>query len=325
MKLPVEIWFIILKNISFRDLSCLMCVNRYLYNLIQKNKWRLVDNLNDVSFNIIPKTKETFINYKYSIDWVGMILNNKENKNYIPDYVIEWIEDRQILEYMCIYQTFSEETIRRIFDKINWQLLLLYQKKIPLDLINYIVETYDLSFENWNLIWLNENLDLNFITKYINKVRWHVISGNKEIISIDLIEKYGDRLILHEITKHGINERIIIHYLSKMDMICWTNVSQFTKLSMDFIKKYIDKLNLQFILNYQEIDEGFLESLIEKLSDLEETIFFQSVALNQKLSYNFISKYKNDLCIQNLIRNKKILRNDIYVTFQKSNIKTITY
>lgn len=320
MKLPVEIWFIILKNVSFRDLSSLMCVNKYLYDLIQRNKWRLVDNLNDVSFNIIPKTKETFINYKYSIDWVSMILDNKQNKNYIPNYVIEWIEDRQILEYMCIYQTFSEETIRRVFDKINWQLLLLYQKKIPLDLINYIVETYDLSFENWNLIWLNENLDLNFITKYISNVRWHVISSNKEIISFNLIEKYGDRLILHEITKHGINERIITHYLSKMDMICWTNVSQFTKLSMDFIKKYIDKLNLQFILNYQEIDEAFLESLIEKLSGLEETMFFQSIALNQKLSYNFISKYKNDLCIQNLIRNKKILRNDIYVTFQKSNV-----
>lgn len=315
MKLPVEIWFIILKNVSFRDLSSLMCVNKYLYNLIQQNKWRLVDNLSDVSFNIIPKTKQTFMNFKYSIDWVSMILDNKQNKNYIPDYVIEWIEDRQILEYMCIYQTFSEETIRRVFDKINWQLLLLYQKKIPLYLINYIVETYEISFENWNLIWLNENLDLNFITKYIDNVRWHVISSNKEIISFNLIEKYGDRLILHEITKHGINERIITHYLSKMDMICWTNVSQFTKLSMDFIKKYIDKLNLQFILNYQEIDEGFLESLIEKLSGLEETMFFQSVALNQKLSYNFISKYKNHLCIQNLIRNKKILRNDIYVTF----------
>lgn len=317
MNLPVEIWFSILKDVSLIELSRLMCVNRYLYNLIQKNKWRLVDNLNDISFNLIPKTKETFINFKYNIDWVGIILDNKLNKNYIQDYVIEWIDDKEILKYMCIYQTFSEKTIRKVFDKINWQLLLLYQKKIPLDLINYIVETYELSIENWNLIWLNENLDLNFIVKYIDNVRWHVISSNKEVISLDLIEKYGDRLILHELTKHGINERIVIHYLSKMDIICWINVSQFTKLSMEFIKTHIDKLNLQFILNYQEIDESFLETLIEKLSDFEKTIFFQSVALNQKLSFNFISKYKNNLCIQNLIRNKKILRNDIYVTFQK--------
>lgn len=311
MKLPVEIWFVILKNVLFRDLSRLMCVNRYLYKLIQQNKWRLVDNLNNSSFNLIPKTKQTFLNFRYSIDWVGMILDNKENKNYIPDYVIEWIEDRQILEYMCIYQTFSEDTITKVFSKINWRTLLLYQKKIPLNLINYIVETYDLTFENWNSIWLNENLDLNFITKYIDKVRWHVISSNKEIISIDLIEQYGDRLILHEITKHGINESIVTYYLSKMDMICWTNVSQFTKLSMEFIKRHIDKLNLQFILNYQEIDEEFLESLIETLSDFDKPMFFQSVALNQKLSQNFILKYKNELCIQNLIRNKKILRNDI--------------
>lgn len=317
MKLPVEIWFIILRNVSFLDLSRLMCINRYLYNLIQQNKWKLVDNLNEKSSNMIPRTKETFINFKYSVDWVSMILDNKENKNYIPDYVIEWIEDRKILEYMCIYQTFSENTIRKIFDKINWRLLLLYQKKIPLNLINYIVETYEMTFENWNLVWLNENLDLNFITKYINNVRWHVISSNKEVISFSLIEKYGDRLILHEITKHGINEKIILYYLSKMDIICWANVSQFTKLSMEFIRKYIDKLNLQYILNYQDIDESFLEILLETLSDFEKTMFFQSIALNQKLSYNFILKYKNDLCIQNLIRNKKVLRNDIYVIFQK--------
>lgn len=321
MKLPVEVWFVILKNVSLIDLSRLICINKYLYNLIKQNKWRLVDNLNEKSFKIIPKTKETFINFKYSIDWVSIILDNKENKNYIPDYVIEWIEDKQILEYMCIYQTFSEDTIRKVFSKINWRTLLLYQRKIPLDLIKYLVERYEISsFQMWDLIWLNENLDLNFITKYINNVRWHVISSNKEIITFDLIEKYGDRLILHEITKHGINEIIIKHYLSKMDMICWTNISQFTKLSMEFIKLHIDKLNLQFILTYQVIDEEFLEILIERLNELDKTMFFQSIALNQKLSYNFIQKYKNDLCIQNLIRNKKILRNDIYVTFDNKLI-----
>jgi len=315
--LPVEIWFVILKDISLLDLSKLMCVNRYLYKLISCNKWKFIDNLDNESCNLIPKTRETFENFKLVVDWVGILLENKSNKNYIPDYVIEWIDDREILKYMCIYQSFSELIIRKMFEKINWKLLLLYQYKIPLDLIYYIVETYDLLDEDWNLIWLNENLDLNFITKYINKVRWHVISSNKEIISIDLIKKYGDRLIIHELTKHGINERIVTHYLSKMDMICWTNVSQFTKLSMEFIRRHIDKLNLQFILNYQAIDECFLEELVENVGDFDKPMFFQSVALNQKLSKNFILKYKGDLCIKNLIRNKKVLRNDICITFLK--------
>jgi hypothetical protein len=316
MNLPVEIWFNIFKDISLIELSKLMCVNRYLYKLISYNKWKFIDNLNDISFELIPKNKETFRNFKYSIDWVGIILKNKSNKLYIPNYVIEWIDDKQILEYMCIYQTFSETTIRKLFDKINWRLLLIYQKKIPLDLITYIVETYDLSVENWNLVWLNENLDLDFITKYIDNVKWHIISSNKEIVSFSLIEKYGDRLILQELTKHGINENIVIYYLSKMDIICWTNVSQFTKLSMEFIKTHIDKLNLQFILNYQTIDETFLEQLIETISDFDKQMFFQSVALNQKISYSFILKYKNDLYIKNLIRNKHILRNDLFMIYK---------
>lgn len=316
MNLPVEIWFNIFKDISLIELSRLMCVNRYLYKLIQINKWRFIDNLNNDSFELIPKNKNTFENFKYIIDWVGIILNNKLNKNYIPDYVIEWVDDSQTLEYMCIYQTFSETTIRKLFDKINWRLLLIYQKKIPLDLITYIVETYDLSVENWNLVWLNENLDLNFITKYIDNVKWHIISSNKEIISLELIEKYGNRLILQELTKHGINENIVVYYLSKMDMICWTNVSQFTKLSMEFIRLHIDKLNLQFILNYQIIDESFLETLVEKISDFDKLMFFQAIALNQKLSYNFILKYKSDLYIKNLIRNKHVLRNDLFMIYK---------
>jgi len=315
MKLPVEIWFVILKDVSLIDLSKLMCVNRYFYKLISSNKWRFIDNLSGKLCNLIPKNEETFINFKLVIDWIGMILENKSNKNYIPDYVIEWINDREILKTMCIYQTFSEKTIRRVFSKINWKMLLLYQKKIPLDLIYYIVENYDVSQEDWNLIWLNEKLDLNFISKYIGNVKWHVVSSNKEIISIDLIRVYGDRLILQELTKHGINEEIITHYLSKMDMICWTNVSQFTKLSMEFIRRHIDKLNLQFILNYQTIDECFLESLIENVSDFDKPMFFQSIGLNQKLSYNFILKYKDDLYIKHLIRNKKVLRNDIFMIY----------
>ena len=319
MNLPVEIWFNIFKDITLIELSKLMCVNRYLYKIISCNKWRFIDNLNELLENnceLIPKNKNTFENFKYVIDWVGIILKNKLNKNYIPDYVIEWIDDTQTLEYMCIYQTFSETTIRKLFDKINWRLLLVYQKKIPLDLINYIVETYDLSLEHWNLIWSNENLDLDFITKYIDNVKWHIISSNKEIISFSLIEKYGDRLILQELTKHGINERIVVYYLSKMDIICWTNVSQFTKLSMEFIRRNIDKLNLQFTLNYQTVDESFLETLVETISDFDKPMFFQAVALNQKLSYNFILKYKNDLYIKNLIRNKHILKNDLFMIYK---------
>ena len=92
-------------------------------------------------------------------------------------------------------------------------------------------------------------------------MKWYIISSNKEIISLELIQKYGDRLILHELTKHGVNENIIIHYLPKMDLICWINVSQFTKLSMDFIKKHIDKLNLHNAI----LICGFLFSLLFSL------------------------------------------------------------
>lgn len=314
IKIPIELWFDILKYTTIVDISNLACANNFFYEMIRQNKWRFIDNLIEKKFDYIPKTNQTYINYKYCIDWSSLILAYPNNKTIIPNNVIEWIDDRQDLEYICIYQYLCEETIRKVFDKINWRLFLTYQI-LPLDLICYIVETYDLSHNDWRLVWSNPNLDIEFIIKYVDFAQWHAISSNKDIVSLELINHFGDRLNLHELTKHGIHESIVTHYLYKMDFICWANVSQFTQLSMDFIKTHIDKLNLQFVLNYQNIDEKYLQTLIERFEPDES--YFQYIALNQKLSYDFIIKYKNMLPLKNLVRNKKILRNDICKIFKK--------
>lgn len=316
-KIPIEIWFDICKYVSIYEISNLMCINTRISNIIKQNKWSFIDNIyNKISSTtIIPKTPETFNNFRFCIDWCNIILNNPNRRDIIPNEVIQWIEDRQDLEYICIYQDLSETTIRKCFNKINWRLLLHYQT-LPVDLIEFITETYDLSNSDWNLIWLNPNINLEFLVKYIDHAQWHVISANKNLISFKLIEKYGNRLSLHELTKHGVNENIIKYYLPKMDIICWINVSQFTKLSMTFIKEHIDQLNLQFILNCQEIDESYLEDIIKnRLDDNNYTMCFQAISLNQKLSSDFIKKYKDDLYLKNLIRNKRISRKDLSVIF----------
>jgi len=315
MDLPVEIWFDILKYVNIIELSKLNCVNVYFYNLIRKNKWTFIDNLIDKNFNYIPKTKRTLDNFKYCIDWTSIILNNRDIE--IPNSVIEWIDDRQDLEYLCIYQVFTERTIRKLFEKIHWNLLLKHQF-LPLDLLTFIIETYDLSGPDWSYVWGNPCITVEFITRYIDFAQWHVISRNKEILSIELIERYGNRLFLHEITKLGINESVITYYLKKMDRICWLNVSQFTKLSLPFIKKHIDKLNLHFILNYQEIDESYLTTIIDKIQESEYAMCFQSISLNQKISYDFMLKYKKDLHLKFIISNKKILKNDIFRVYEQN-------
>lgn len=314
-RIPVEIWFDIIKYLSIIDISHLSCINKHMNNLIKENKWSFIDIIYNPDNIIIPKTSETFQNFRFCIDWCHIILSNPNNKDIIPNEIIEWINDRQDLEYICIYQNLSENTIRNCFNKIHWRLLLTYQT-LPVDLIEIIIESYDLSNSDWNLIWLNPNITVDFVTKNIDHAQWHIISANKKLITLELIQKYGNRLSLHELTKHGINEKIIDYYLPRMDIICWINVSQFTKLSMDFIKTHIDKLNLQFIVNCQEIEESYLEEIIKnRLDDNNYTMFFQAISLNQKLSYDFIKKYKNDLFLKNLIRNKWISRKDLHALF----------
>ena len=72
-----------------------------------------------------------------------------------------------------------------------------------------------------------------------------------------LYREFADKLIWQEITKHGINEYILIKYINKFDFICWCNISQFTKLSMQFIQQYIQYLDLNIIFRF-----NFLHSSI---------------------------------------------------------------
>lgn len=317
-KFPIEIWIKIFNWLNIKSLSNLTCTNKFFYNLIDRNKWHFIDSFfKDTSCSLyIPNTKETFLNYYFYLDWSDIIMKCKKQNKLIAEHVIKWIDNKYDIEIISYYQKFSEDLVRYHFNKISWKNLLSNQK-VPIDLIDIIIETHRiggldwLNYSVWYIIWSTQDVDFNFIKKHEAEIQWHAISTNKNAMSFELIDTYSEKLIWPEITKHGINEHIIEKYIDKLDVFSWSNISEYTKLSNNFIQKYIDKLDLNRIFRFQNINESLLLHLMESFTEDDMMMYHQPIALNQRLSLKTLQKYESDFPLKLLIRNHKILRVDL--------------
>jgi hypothetical protein len=303
-ELPNEILILICKHLNVLSLSKLQCTSKSLYKKIDDvNKWYIIDNMiNADYYKLIPKTKETFNNYRFCIDWKELIIK----KCTIMEEVIEWIEDYSDIAIISIYQPFSENLLEKVYNKISYSCLLSHQV-LPINILYNIVESNQLSSTDWYYISSKQKIDLVFIEKYFDKIQWNPLSQNINIINYKIIEKYHDKLIWQELTKHGINEYILINFINYFDFICWSNISQFSVLSNDFIKTFLSFLDLDIIFRFQRISESLLISIVECFI-ADESYYFESIGLNQNLSKNFIIKYKDHLPLKILIRNRNISR-----------------
>jgi hypothetical protein len=309
INLPNEMLIHIFKYLDVLSLSKLYCSNKELYNKIKCiNKWKIIDDMFNADYlKLVPKTKETFNNYRFCIDWKELIIQ----KCIIPEEVIEWIEKNSDIAIISIYQKFSENLLRKVYNKNNNKIshsLLLSHQILPIDILYDIIETNELSSTDWYYISLKQKIDLEFIEKYYDKIQWNPISQNKDCINCEIIYKYHDKLVWQELTKHGVNEYILIKYIDNFDFICWSNISQYSILSDEFIKMFLIFLDLDIIFRFQKISDSLLNCIVENFTK-NEYHYFESIGLNQCLSRDFIIKYKYYLSLEILIRNKNISRN----------------
>jgi len=318
---PIEILSKILKYTDVITISKMSCLNHYFNRVIDRNLWFLIDNLNYHTKTILlPNTIFTYHKYRYLIDWGDIILYNQDHGLIIPDNVIQWIEDIVDLEMICVYQKLSDDTIRLLYPRISPSSLLLKQD-VPLDIINYMIhsqnETWTLSPSDWYNICHYQNIDCQFVDDNLENIQWHPLSCNKNIVSYDFIYKYGNNIIWQEFTKHGIHESVLDYFVDKFDFICWNNISRFTQLSDNFLKTYLQHLDRSTILRYQQIPEQLLIEIVESFNDFDKDFYFQTIATYQKLSFDFIKKYKSYLSLRAIIRNKNIRKSIIHELYSK--------
>ena len=83
------------------------------------------------------------------------------------------------------------------------------------------------------------------------------------------------------------------------DYVNWDFISAFQKLSEDFIEKYKDYINWYFISQYQKLSENF----IEKHKDY---VNWHNISVLQKLSEDFIERHKNKVNWHNISKFQKL-------------------
>ena len=77
-----------------------------------------------------------------------------------------------------------------------------------------------------------------------------------------------------------------INNMSELDNINWKKISQYEKLSEEFIEKFKDKVNFWRISQYQKLSEEFIQKFQDKVN-------WSCISQYQKLNEEFIKKFQD--------------------------------
>lgn len=304
--LPNEIWLNVFEHTDLKTMSSLLCTNKYFNDIITPMKWDIIDSMHNKGYPI-PKNEPTYLEYIYCIDWTTYIFN----KMTIPEDVIINLHEYIDFAVVTSKQKFSEQLIRKFYHKIPMINLLIHQD-VPLDILTPLIDSHIVNYFHqpyWYYVWSNQKISVDFINKFKQYVDWNAISSNKNALSFDIINEFHNELIWPEVTSHGIHESILEHFIYKMDLFSWKNVGYFSKLSENFILKYIDHLEIISLFGSQDMSESLILYLMSKLIDEDEiNDAWGKISMHQCLSYDFINTYKMVLKLIYMIRNPKIKR-----------------
>lgn len=309
-KIPVELWFGILKYTNIKTIGKIACVNKRINDVIYSNLWGLIDQIFDNKSTefLIPKYELTYNRYIYIIDWSDIIMNCKNMNTKIPESTIMWIKDNRDLGIIALYQDLSEDLIRLMYKKIPISTLLSKQK-VPIDIICNIINEYELSISDWYNIWLSQDINYKFVLDNIDNIQWFPVSTNKTVVSFEFINRFGDNIIWQEFTKHSIHENILERYISKFDFICWDNICTFTQLSDEFIERHFNYFNKFTLIRFQELSEEIVNRILSSYNE----DYIISILSYQKVSKEFIINNINFVSRKSLIKNKHIPRSTIHL------------
>lgn len=122
---------------------------------------------------------------------------------------------------------------------------------------------------DWNCVVIHEDISLQFIYKFYNKIKWFNIY--QPILPEDLMIKMADfqRTCdwMYVSERQKLSEDFIEKFRCKVD---WDKISKYQKLSEKFIKKFTQKVNWWYIIYYQGTSVEFIEKYKHKICKNEE-------------------------------------------------------
>jgi len=301
---------------------------------IQKNIKNF--SINDLIY--YKKLNQSFINKNIELIkeeecMIHLIKKQRLSEEFINKYNNEF--DQSEWNELMLNQKLSEDFIEKNHSKINW---LSLSKNVVID--EKIIEKYkdELSFgvvlENrklsksfWdkneeisdsNIILMTEHQYCSdkFLERNIEEIKdWQLnISGNKKIkityLSENSIKKYKKELNMFIVISNNLlSEKFIEKEIVKMGL--WYEISKYQKLSEEFIEKYYDKINFNFLVQNTKIKIKTMKSFINNVN--VNTLKRQNTKINLKYRQKENEKnfriYKMFNCDEGLMNKKGLYVN----------------
>ncbi len=136
--------------------------------------------------------------------------------------------------------------------------------------------------------------------KYEEEIEYKRIEiSEKEYKEIKSLKKEIKKIIKEHYLYCSVSQNCSIReFKIKVD---WHSISQYQKLSKNFIREFKDKVHWYQISIYQKLSENFIREFKNK-------VHWGCISQYQKLSENFIYEFKNKIHIERLINRKLITK-----------------
>ena len=273
-----EYWnFLILNSIVKEDLIIENIENIDL-NLLLKNQILSKDLiLLDEFWNLIIENKLINILIKYQN------LNTEVLKKLLNEE-IDW-------NILCKYQNLTIEILNNYKDKINWDIV----SECQFMTLEFIAENKDLI--NWNELGKNSKIQFllndSFIELFKDYNLWSSLIWSNNVSNeyvLENLDKLNDEQILDLLEIKKFNENELESIIKKYEHIngLYESISEGQDLSLDFIKKNFNKLNINNICMYQAIDFDFI-------CQYKNNISLEKISYNENLNEKMILKIYDKL------------------------------
>lgn len=105
-------------------------------------------------------------------------------------------------------------------------------------------------------------------------VDWNFLSEHYDF-SLDMLRKYQQRVNwCHILRRLKLSEGFLREMTTNFDG-CWSTVSMYQTLSLEFIHDFAHKVDWDLIILYQNVPTDFLKSHVEFMSTHEECLTFR--------------------------------------------------
>lgn len=182
---------------------------------------------------------------------------------------------------------FTEDSIRKSADKMNWNYISTYQH-LSEDFIRESVNKV-----NWYMISKYQCLSEDFIREFQDRVDWICISIFQRL-SENFIREFKDRVYWSYISVYQrLSEDFIREFKDKMN---WHRISRCQRLSNEFIKEFKDNLDMKWIYDswhYKSIDEKMKAVMDTGLYECHEDYFiaYKGIRADRYSNFNFQYQY----------------------------------